>query len=311
MQPYLTAVSFLAGSLCAAAVFRRHYKSQAEKMYQSLLETLDRSLHGELLQEQYDESMSAAVIARLNRLVKTVRMHQQSAEKERDTVKALISDISHQVRTPLTNMMLYTGLLKEQPLCADARLFVDRLQKQSDKLDFFMKELVKSSYMEQDMIAIHPKRENAAQLMQTACQLVELSAMEKEIVIALHTQQAEQLFCYADQKWTVEAISNVIENAVKYSPPRSVIDLSAVSYEMFVCIQVKDDGIGIREEEQGLVFRRFYRSDDVKEQPGYGIGLYLVREVLGKQGGYAKIRSEYRKGTVVQLYLLKADADEK
>ena len=119
----------------------------------------------------------------------------------------------------------------------------------------------------------------------------------------------EELCCYADKKWTTEAIANVLDNAVKYSPIKSVIEISVICYEVFVCIRIKDDGIGIREEEQGLVFRRFYRSDDVKEQDGYGIGLYLVREVLAKQGGYARIRSEHGKGTVMQLYLLKSAAD--
>ena len=76
-----------------------------------------------------------------------------------------------------------------------------------------------------------------------------------------------------------------------------------VPYESFVCIQVQDQGCGIKEEEQGMIFERFYRSESVSNEPGFGIGLYLVREVLSKQGGYVKIKSKIGKGTTVQLYL--------
>ena len=102
--------------------------------------------------------MDAAIAARLNRLVQMTQMHQQDAEMERDTVKELISDISHQIRTPLSNIMLYAGLLKEQLPGQEAGQLADRIIKQSDKLDFFMKELIKSSYAEQKMITVRPQR---------------------------------------------------------------------------------------------------------------------------------------------------------
>ncbi len=304
MHPYILSMAApLAACILFSIAAKRYYESKAEKTYQSLLQMLDQALQGSTLENVYDESMDAAVAARLNRLVHITRTHRQSAEQERDTIKALISDISHQIRTPLTNLMLYTGLLKEQPLCDSALHLVEKLEKQSGKLDFFMKELVKSSYAEQEMIAIHPQRTDAAELIRTACQEAELAAMKKQIVIDTDLRAAEGIFCCADKKWTVEAAANVLENAVKYSPEQSVIKVSAILYESFLCIQVKDEGIGIREEEQGLVFGRFYRSEDVKETQGFGIGLYLVREVLRRQGGFARIRSDYGKGTAVQLFL--------
>ncbi len=304
MHPYILSITAFT-TICAlfGIAVKRHYEAKAEKTYQNLLQILDQALQGGTFENVYDESMDAAVTARLNRLVHIAHTHRQSAEKERDTIKALISDISHQVRTPLTNIMLYTGLLREQPLCDSALHLVNKLEKQSVKLDFFMKELVKSSYAEQEMIAIRPQRTDTAEIIRTACQAAELAAMKKQISIDTDLQAAEGVFCYADQKWTVEATANVLENAVKYSPKQSVIRVSALLYESFVCIQVKDEGIGIREEEQGLVFGRFYRSEDVKETEGFGIGLYLVREVLRKQGGFARIRSDYGKGTAVQLFL--------
>lgn len=295
----LSAVTLVGcAGICMSFIY--HARKRLEMTYQNLLQRLDGAIGGQLQDMVYDESMDAAVTERLNRIVRISGMNQGKAEKERDTVKALISDISHQVRTPLTNIMLYVGILQEQGLDHDSKALVDKIGKQSDKLDFFMKELVRSSYAEQEMISINPQFTDVGEILDTSCQIVELAALKKKIEIV---KEETGISCYADKKWTTEALGNVLENAVKYSPEHSQIRLSVIPYESFVCIQVQDQGIGIKEEEQGLVFERFYRSRSVSSEPGFGIGLYLVREVLSKQGGYVKIKSKIGAGTVVQLFL--------
>lgn len=294
------AVLALAGCIMIGLLLRRYYRNKMETTYQGLLQKLDEAMEGKSLEAAYDESMDGAVAERLNRLVQIAGMNQDKAEGERDRIKSLISDISHQVRTPLTNIMLYAGLLREQDLDRDAMLLADKLQKQCDKLDFFMKELVRSSYAEQEMLSLHPELTDAETIINTACQMTEMAALKKKIEI-IHEETGA--FCYADKKWTSEAVGNVLDNAVKYSPENSRIRVAVIPYESFICIQVQDQGVGIREEEQGLVFERFYRSEAVSSQPGFGIGLYLVREVLSRQGGYVRIESQPGKGAKVQLYL--------
>lgn len=296
----MLALGVFVGCTAAGLLVKRYYQNRMEETYQELLQKLDRAIGGEIQDTAYNESMDAAVVERLNRVVQIAGMNQGKAERERDTIKSLISDISHQVRTPLTNIMLYVGLLKEQELDGDSMLLVDKIQKQSDKLDFFMKELIKSSYAEQEMISIHPEMNNVEEIVNTACQMVELAALKKKIDII---QEEAEALCYADKKWTIEALGNILDNAVKYSPENTGVKVKVIPYESFICVQVEDQGIGIREEEQGMVFERFYRSKEVSNEPGFGIGLYLVREVLSKQGGYVKIKSEPGKGSVVQVYL--------
>lgn len=298
-------VFILAGCTIVCILIKKYYHNRMEATYQELLLKLDRAIGGEIQNTAYDESMDAAIAERLNRVVQISGMNQEKAERERDTIKSLISDVSHQVRTPLTNIMLYVGLLQEQDLDENTMLLIEKIQKQSIKLDFFMKELVKSSYAEQEIISIHPEMTSVEEIINTACQMVELAALKKKIDIV---KEVTEVPCYADKKWTTEAIGNVLDNAVKYSPEDSQIKLNVIPYESFICIQIMDQGIGIREEEQGMVFERFYRSKDVSSEPGFGIGLYLVREVLAKQGGYVKIKSEIGKGTTVQLYLSRYEA---
>lgn len=176
-----------------------------------------------------------------------------------------------------------------------------------------MKELVKSTYTEQEMISLHPEMTDVQEIVAAACQTVELSAMKKGIVIAVQSagdvqqhgkeETADGILCYADRKWTVEALANVLDNAVKYSPSGSRIDVRLRTGESFLCVEIEDRGCGIREEEQGRIFERFYRAKEVSTEPGFGIGLYLVREVLSRQGGYARVKSAPGEGTTMYLYL--------
>lgn len=301
---------------CGVIIYRR----KTEQMLNKVLQELDRAVNQNFQQPIYDESIDGAIIERLNRIVQITKMQTEQANKERDMIKSLISNISHQVRSPLTNIMLYTGLLKEeilrqsrtkeeilcQPRTDEKNFYekelqlADKIQKQSEKLEFFMKELVKSSYTEQEIISINLEQVSVDELINKACQMVELEALKKEIYIF---HEDTEFFCQADKKWMVEALGNILENAVKYSREKSLIEIKVIPYDSFICIEVKDEGIGIKEEEQGLIFKRFYRSLTVSSIPGFGIGLYLVREVLTKQGGYIKVQSKLGQGSAFQLFL--------
>lgn len=322
MEKFMICMAVLAAAVGIAIVcIRRYYRKRMQAATQMLLERLDRAIGGEMQEEIFDESVDAAVTEKLNRLLELTNMHQEQAETERDTIKSIISNITHQIRTPVTNIMLYTGLLQEivAALGQDGGVTENishlllKLQKQADKLDFFMKELVKSTYTEQEMISLHPEMTDVQEIMAAACQTVELSAMKKGIVIAVQSagdvqqhgkeETADGILCYADRKWTVEALENVLDNAVKYSPSGSRIDVRLRTGESFLCVEIEDRGCGIREEEQGRIFERFYRAEEVSAEPGFGIGLYLVREVLSRQGGYARVKSAPGEGTTMYLYL--------
>ncbi len=279
---------------------QQHYKREMEAVYQGLLLKLDRAITLGAGEVSYDESMDAAVCERLRRILEISGMHKEKAQKERDMVQSLISDITHQVRTPLTNIMLYTGLLQEKEKDGETAVLIEKISQASFRLDFFMRQLVKSSCAEREMIALSPKLTKAGEIVGMACQAQELSAMKKNIVFV---REVTEDMCFADKKWTIEAVANVVENAVKYSPENSRIEVKTIPYESFVLIEVKDFGIGIKEEERGLVFGRFYRSEDVKDLPGFGIGLYLVREIISGEGGYVKIKENPEGGTIVQVYL--------
>lgn len=284
----------------AILVLARDGRNKKKEM-EVLLQRLDDALEGGEGAYAYDESMDSAIADRLNKLLRSSSMGKERAYQDRDRIKSLISDISHQIRTPLSNIMLYTGLLQEKKLDGQSRMLADQIQEQAEKLDFFMKELVRSSYMETDMIVVSPRTAPVGELVDRACQAVEAEALKKGILI--RQPETDRIICKFDMKWTLEAVRNILENALKYSPEGSEVQIEIAPNEAFTCISIQDEGIGIREEEQGLVFERFYRSRDVKKEPGMGIGLYLAREIISRQGGYIEARSEYAKGTCFCIYL--------
>lgn len=103
----------------------------------------------------------------------------------------------------------------------------------------------------------------------------------------------------------IPALGNVLDNAVKYSPPGSTVGVSVEEYELYAAVSVKDQGIGIREEDAARIFRRFYRAEGLRQEEGSGIGLYLTREILRRENGYIKVKSREDEGAEFTLFLQK------
>ena len=280
------------------------YRNKMLFQYNNFLNKVDKILGGKQIDMRYDESLDSAISERLNRIVEISNMQKEVAEQERNTIKSLLSNISHQIRTPLANITLYTGLLKEELNESTSFRLADKIENNAEKLEFFMKELMKSSYAEQEIISVNPKIIELDKIIKKSCQSVELDAMKKNICIRSENNDYK---VFADPKWTEEVFTNIIENAIKYSLNSTEITIKSILYESFVCVKIIDNGIGIPEQEQGKVFQRFYRGTNVTDKQGFGIGLYLAREVLRKQQGYIKIKSELNKGTTVEVFLSRID----
>lgn len=295
--------SLSAGALTTAVAVSAilWYRRRCTRLLEQVLDRINAAIAGNDTEVTYNEAMLSVIDEKLNQFLSISRETKQRTLQEKDTIKSLVSDISHQIKTPLSNISLYSQLLFErEEIQEGAAAMVLQIQKQADKLNFLMKALIKSSYLETELIATSANPESMDKLILLACQEVEISALRKEITIEF----AECGFtCFFDLKWTLEAIGNILENAVKYSPEGTSIVIKIMQYEMFYKIDIKDSGIGITEEEQGLIFQRFYRSQRVHQEQGLGIGLYLAREIITRQGGYIKVSSQALKGAVFSIFL--------
>ena len=262
-------------------------------------EMIDRAIEGTLTENDFSEKKASKIEAKLYRFLRAGKIDRQQAVKERDSIKSLISDISHQTKTPVANILLYTQLLDERGVLGEEeKKLLSSISSQTEKLDFLIQALVKLSRLENGIIAVMPKRDSVEELVG---EIDFGAAITKGISFSV--EHAPELTALFDRKWTAEALGNLVDNAVKYTPPGGRIRVSAKAYEMFVCIEVADDGMGIKEEETAKIFQRFYRSQQAADEKGVGIGLYLTREIIREQGGYVKVASRPGVGSMFSVFL--------
>ena len=224
----------------------------------------------------------------------------EALSRERDELQSLVSDVAHQARLPASNLLLYSQLLSEAPeLSGRSRELAAQLEGQAEKLRFLMEALVKVSRLESGIIALRPRAQGVSRLLQALD--FGLAAAQKGV--RLEIADAAEISARYDLKWTLEALSNLVDNAVKYTPPGGKVRVSAHAYELFARVDVRDSGPGFSEDESAKLFARFYRAPGAAEQPGLGLGLDLAREIAAREGGYIRAKSAPGQGATFSLFL--------
>ena len=288
-----TLLALAVPALLAAAGFAVWTRLRTRRMLDTLGKMLDDAIRGEFRESLYDESRLSALETRMAHYLSASAVSAKNLAEEKDAIKTLIGDISHQTKTPIANLLLYAQLLEEQDLPPESREYVSALEHQAEKLRFLIDALVKTSRLESGVLAMTPKRHGIQQLLEA-----------KAITL---TVEPTDLTARFDPKWTAEALYNLVDNAVKYTPAGGAVTLRAVGYELFCRVDVTDTGPGIPESEQARIFQRFYRSPSASEAEGVGIGLYLARQIAAGQGGYLKVSSRPGEGSTFSLFLPRAE----
>ena len=263
---------------------------------------VDNAIEGRNLESRFDESRMGALETKLQKFLEMNNRSIDGLREEKAKLNTLISDISHQTKTPIANIKLYAELLRESDISEESREYVNVLIEQTERLNFLIQSLIKISRLDNGIITLTPKNQTIVSLLEAAKKTYFLAASEKNIDIDITVNEVEAVF---DEKWTAEAIEIILDNAIKYTPNNGKISINIEEYQMFLRINIKDTGIGIKEDEYSKIFMRFYRSSDVAEKPGVGIGLYLAREIVTKENGYITVSSDYGKWTVFSIYLPK------
>lgn len=272
------------------------------KVMERLNQMVDNAIDGKPVESGFDETKMSALETKLSDYIAASCMAKEQLMEEQEKIHRLVSDISHQTKTPLSNILLYTQLLGEGNLTGKDRECVDFLMEQADKLNFLIASLVKTSRLETGMVTLVPKVHAIEEVLAEVRNQIKAKAEEKNIMLTWDTSESYGVF---DPKWTGEALYNILDNAVKYTKAGGSVHISVVEYQLFCCIDITDTGIGMDEGETAKAFLRFYRSEEVREKEGIGIGLYLAREMISAQHGYIRIRSKKGKGSTFSVYLPK------
>lgn len=271
---------------------------QITLLIEALVEQQERQIFSEA-----EDTLTARLQHQLLKLRNILTAQNQMLAQEKEQIKTLISDISHQIKTPIAAANTFAELLSDGELSAEERTeYITTLQMSLGKLTFLTNSLIKMSRLESGIISLKPEKNSLNEIVLQAVKTVYAKAKEKGILITFECDQAFE--AVLDFNWTAEAISNVIDNAVKYTPQGGFVRLQITEYPSFLRLDISDSGVGIPEEEQAKIFGRFYRGKQSVGTDGVGIGLYLTREIINKQNGYMKVSSD-ENGSTFSLFLKK------
>lgn len=264
----------------------------SRKTYEHLEEMLDAAIAEKFEESAYDESEMSRLETKWKRFLSASALSADNVRKEHLAVQEMVSDISHQVKTPIANLRLYGEILQER-LEGENKALAQRLMEQTELLDFLIQSLVKISRLESGTIQVLPKKQHLCPLLEAVIKRGEEKQKKRNIRL-LKTGWDAELSARFDRKWTEEAVYNILDNALKYTKGSSTVKIHVKPYEFFVCVEIEDEGPGVILDEVPRLFDRFYRSPQMKDREGVGLGLFLSREILKKQKGYIKVKMEKR-----------------
>ena len=296
--------------LCAAifavvGLWAWYQRRQVSLFADDLCETLDALLSGRQPEnyQPYEDSLTAKVQGKLMQYFDIMSEGKRQSQQDKQVIQSLVSDISHQVKTPIATIKMFTNILQQHQLPPEKQAeFLRTMEGQIDKLDFLMQSLIKMSRLETGTFVLHPQEGRLADTIALAMSAVWAKAEAKEISLSADCDGS--ICVQHDPKWTAEALGNILDNAIKYTPSGGSVTVSVRPWQFYTRVDIADTGIGIAEEHYNDIFQRFYRDPQVASQEGVGLGLYLANGIITRQKGYISVKSKVGKGTTFSVYLL-------
>ena len=243
-----------------------------------LSDYIDKALDGNLEITEFDEKELSKIKSKLIKFLYSNQVKEKKISTEKNKTKDLIADISHQTKTPITNLSLYISLLEDDPKDE----YIEIIKYELNKLEFLIQNLVKSSRLESDIISLQKHQANLKDIVEDVLREFKVILDEKCISINL---KDEDLIFNLDERWLKEAIHNLVDNAIKYSPNGSTINISVYKSYLNYNLDIENECKDLSEETLPKIFERFYRGKNSVLKDGLGLGLYITREIIEKHGG--------------------------
>lgn len=301
-----TVAVLVLAAVCASAAWI--FYRQKRRLYRLVTQMLDELLDDKAVTlTDLEEGEISALAGRAKRLSEKLQFEISQAEQEKEQVKSLISNMSHQLKTPLANIMMYEEILTSEGSDGtelsreEQKKFLKKMRIQSEKVNWILNSLFRMVKLEQNVIQFEAGPNLIRKTILDAVNLIYEKAQAKEIEI--ETKYFPDCSLFHNPKWTTEVFANLLENAVKYTRRDGRITIGMNRMEMYTEIWIRDTGIGIAPEELPEIFRRFYRSPDVENLEGSGIGLYLSKLILEKEKGYMNVASRKGEGSCFSVFL--------
>ena len=296
----MTGYLIAGAALLLALVLVIYDHRQTTRTIRRLDDMLTAAMDGRFSEKSFGESRLSALESRLARYLAASTLSERDVRQQKDQISALLSDLSNQTKTPLADLQFYAQLLSEQPLTPQGKDCAAAISSQADKLQALIEAMVKTSRLETGALTLHPQEDDLAPVVKRAAAQYAPRAWDKEVSLLVGQAEGKAFF---DAKWTEEAVCNLLDNAVKYTPSGGTVTVEVKNDELFSAVRVTNTGPGIPEAEQVRIFGRFYRAPNAYQTGGVGIGLYLTRQIAEKQGGHVEVESTLGKESTFSLYL--------
>lgn len=303
-------ITFLSLISIGAVAFCVIYSLSIRKKYidftEYVCQDLDALISGRKLSDSkimYDkETLASKLNLKMKQLSDVIEHHEKINLEQKQQIQSMVSDISHQLKTPIANMLMYNDTILNNDLPREKELkCLKVIHSQVEKMDFLTQSLVNMSRLENNVITLNKIDINVSEIINEAVEGIITGAEKKNISVNIVND--DSIIINSDPRWTVEAIFNILDNGVKYSNEGGNINVDVLPLELYIRIDITDDGIGIDEENINKIFKRFYREGRIHKVEGIGLGLFIAREIVDQHGGYIKVSSKVNCGSTFSIYL--------
>ena len=300
---FLLLVFVLSGG-AILAVGCSYFKKQNQVMEQAVSQInayLDGDHNARI--ECDDEGELYRLFHTVNSLAAVLNAHADNELREKEFLKNTISDISHQLKTPLAALNIYNGLLQDGDMELSAvKEFADLSEQELDRIETLVQNLLKITKLDAGAIVLEKATENVADMMRDIELHFAYRARQEKKEIILSGSDHLSLFC--DRDWLNEAIDNIVKNAFDHTESGATIRVAWKELPSGVQIVITDNGCGIHPEDIHHIFKRFYRSRFSKDKQGIGLGLPLAKAIVEAHNGTIEVDSELDIGTTFTMNFL-------
>ena len=254
--------------------------------------------------EGISEGQLGILESEIYKLVAQLKEMYSGEKKQKSYMVDMLSDISHQIKTPLTAITLMTDLLKAPDLSEEKRLdYVAKIDQQTKRITWLIRNLLTLSQLEADMLELKKEKNNLRGMLDGIMETFEIIAEVKDVELSLECPDEVYITC--DKQWTTEAISNIVKNCIEHTPSEGSVRIKVEQNNLATEITITDTGEGIEKDHLPYIFKRFYKAPG-SSNSSVGIGLSMSKQIIMRQNGNITVESEKDKGSTFNIKMYRA-----
>lgn len=276
------------------------------KKLSKLTKAAERVIEGdyETSISEYKEGHFSKLSSSFNSMREIIRNNISELNKEKQFLADTLSDISHQLKTPLSSMILYNDIMLSKDLNKEQRYnFLESSRHQLDKMNWLIKQLLRLAKLDAKAIELNKEIENLCETVLDSLEGFMDRARDENIGIGF--KEVADIYFLQDKLWLQEAFSNIIKNAIEHTAPGKKVSISLEENPVYIRAIIEDEGEGISEEDLPFIFKRFYKARNSRKTDSIGIGLALAKSIIEAHNGIIEVSSKIGEGTRFMVTFLK------